>query len=236
MYGEGIFAKTAKAANNGANQQERHSRMQQSTGAADKAVDKAVGEAVNTADNTTDLELVKAFQRRDQEVIARVDARYRELLLSICMNVLGSREDSEECLNDAYMRAWNSIPPDEPRNLRAYLAALCRAAAIDRYRYDRRQKRGGAQSALSLDELGDIVTAQAGTEDEAETAELAAALNRFLAEQSRREQIVFVKRYYFSEPVGQIAAETGCSQSTVYELLAGLRQKLRAALTKEGFL
>ena len=208
----------------------------QSAGAEDKKVSNALGKAVSKTDNTTDLELVKAFRRRDQEVIARVDARYGELLLSICMNVLGSREDSEECLNDAYMRAWNSIPPNEPRNLKAYLAALCRAAAIDRYRHDRRQKRGGAQPALSLDELGDIVTAHAGTVDEAETAELAAALNRFLAEQSRREQIIFVKRYYFSEPVSQIAAETGVSQSTVYELLAGLKQKLRAALTKEGFL
>lgn len=184
----------------------------------------------------TDPELVRAFQQRDQEVIARVDARYGDYLLAVCMNVLGSREDSEECRNDAYMRAWNSIPPDEPDNLKAYLAVLARAAAIDRYRHDRRQKRGGTEKAVSFDELEGIVAESGEVTDEVEASELAAALNRFLAGIGTREQICFVRRYYFSESVAQIVEKTGFSKSTVYELLAGIRVKLQAALKKEGFL
>ena len=152
------------------------------------------------------------------------------------MNVLGSREDSEECLNDAYMRAWNSIPPDEPENLKAYLAKLARAAAIDRYRYDRREKRGGNDRFESLDELEGIVSDGGSVAGEAETAELAATLNRFLARSTQREQICFVRRYYFSETVAQIAANTGIPKSTVHDVLTAMREKLRVALTEEGFL
>ncbi|MBP5729744.1 MAG: hypothetical protein J6X19_00940, partial [Clostridia bacterium] len=100
-----------------------------------------------------DREIVRMFTERDQKAIELVSERYGSYLLSVCENVLGSREDSEECLNDAYMRAWNSIPPNKPDNLKAYMARLARAAAIDRYRYLKREKRGGAEAPEPIDEL-----------------------------------------------------------------------------------
>ncbi len=186
--------------------------------------------------NNSDDALTESFLRRDQQAIEDLHARYGNYLLSVCMNVLGNREDSEECLNDAYMRAWNSIPPNRPADLKRYMSKLARAAAIDRLRYDGRSKRSPDEGIDPLDELGDIITDGRTAADEAETHELAKALDRFLSGCTKREQICFVKRYYFCEPVSQISGETGIPLSTLYDILHTLREKLRSALMKEGFI
>ena len=182
-----------------------------------------------------DREIVRMFTERDQKAIELVSERYGSYLLSVCENVLGSREDSEECLNDAYMRVWNSIPPNRPNNLKAYMARLARAAAIDRYRYLKREKRGGTEAPEPIDELAEILSDGRTTEEEAEADELAAAFDRFLETLPDRERVCFMKRYYFSEPVPRIAAELGVPVSTMYGTLSTILKKLRGSLEKEGF-
>jgi RNA polymerase sigma-70 factor (ECF subfamily) len=182
-----------------------------------------------------DREIVRLFTERDQKAIELVSDRYGSYLLSVCENVLGSREDSEECLNDAYMRAWNSIPPNRPDNLKAYMARLARAAAIDRYRYLKRDKRGGTEVPEPIDELAEVLSGGRTTEEEAEADELAAAFDRFLEALPDRERVCFMKRYYFSEPVPRIAAELGVPVSTMYGTLSTILKKLRGSLEKEGF-
>ena len=194
------------------------------------------GSDTETVKQFTDEEIVGLFLERDQRAIDLVGRRYGSFLLSVCVNVLGSAEDSEECLNDAYLRAWNSIPPNRPDNLKAYMAKLARAAAIDRYRYSNRQKRGGSEETGAIDELEEVLSGGDSPAEEVESGELAAALNRFLSKLPQRDRICFVKRYYFSEPVPRIASEFGVPVSTMYDTLASIRKKLRDSLEREGFI
>ena len=182
-----------------------------------------------------DREILALFRERRAAAPEAAEEKYGGLMFSVALGVLGSREDAEEAVNDALLRAWNSIPPQEPEHLDAYLAKLCRRAAIDRLRRDRAGKRWGGVAEQAIEELADVLPDGKTVEDAVQASELTALLERFLRAQPETVRWVFLRRYWYAEPIVDIARETGFSQSKVKSMLRRTRRALGAYLEKEDF-
>ena len=178
-----------------------------------------------------DQQILEYFFHRDEQALAQTEAKYGKLCHSVAMNILGSREDSEECVNDTYLQAWNTIPPERPALLGAYLCRITRNLAINRYRADRRDKRGGGQTALALEELSECVSDSAAPLSDEVT--LREAINAFLRALPDPARTVFVQRYWYVRPVADIAKELGMNESRVKMILHRTRNRLREHLSKE---
>lgn len=179
-----------------------------------------------------DLHILELYRARDEQAIARTEEKYGRLCHTVAMNILGSREDTEECVNDTWLQAWNAIPPESPTRLGAYLCRITRNLAINRYRADRREKRGMGEVPLALEELAECV---ADSETPlADAVTLRQALDSFLRGLPETARAVFVQRYWYVRPIADIAAEWGMTESRVKMLLHRTRNRLREHLSKEG--
>ncbi|MDD6094831.1 MAG: sigma-70 family RNA polymerase sigma factor [Clostridia bacterium] len=176
-----------------------------------------------------DKDILELYLRRDEEAIKQTSDKYRSYCMKIAMNILGSAEDSEECINDAYLAAWNSIPPKMPQILKAYLGKLTRNISLNRYNLMTAQKRGGGDFALSLDELSDCIA-----DSEKDEEQLAALIDGFLYTQSKKARQIFVRRYFYCDPVAKIAKLFGISESSVKSMLFRTRERLRRYLAENG--
>ena len=183
-----------------------------------------------------DKELISRYWRRDETALGETAEAHGAFCRRLAQNLLGSPEDAEECWSDALLRAWNAIPPERPLRFRAYLAKLTRAAAIDRLRAQRAEKRGGGEYPLILDELAECVSAGESAESALDAKELGEAVSRFLRTLPRRDRELFVRRCFHGEAVGELARQNGLRENTVSVSLRRTRQKLREALQKEGML
>lgn len=183
-----------------------------------------------------DARIVALFLRRDEAALAAVEEQYRGRLLAIARNLLGDEGEAEECLNDALLEAWNRIPPHEPSDwLFAFLARIVRAKALNRVKARSAEKRCAELVSLT-DELAELLRSHEDTESAVEAGELAESVSRYLRDVSEEKRRVFVRRYWYAEPVRQIAARYGISESKVKSLLWRARQELAKHLKKEGFL
>lgn len=189
----------------------------------------------NTADGfLDDRALIALFNARDERAIRVCERQYRSYLLSVAREILDDCQDSEECLNDTLLRAWNAIPPAVPLSLRAYLTQIIRRLAIDRVR---RQGSAGrvAKSALTaLEELEDFLPDRTG-ESESAGESLRGILNRFLGTCSPRQRYIFMSRYFMTRTPDRIAGLLGVSASTVRKELAKMKTRLSSMLQEEGF-
>jgi len=183
-----------------------------------------------------DQHIVELYWARDEEAIRHTADRYGQYCYAIAYNILSVREDSEECVNDTYLDAWNSMPPHRPNVLSAFLGKITRRIAIDRWREGRAQKRGGGEMALALDELSECVASQSDVTREVETLEVAAGVQKFLNTLPDTERRIFVRRYWHMESVASLAARFGYGQSRVKSMLHRTRAKLRRYLEEEGLL
>lgn len=183
------------------------------------------------ARRTEDAEIIGLYLQRDEAAIRRTKERYGRQLAALALRILGNREDAEEAESDTYLRAWNSIPPQRPEHLRAYLAAICRNAALDRLERDRAQKRSAELVALTA-ELESCIP-DAAEERKAEAEEIGRALSAFLRTQPKEARVIFVRRYVLAESVGGIARSLHVSESKVKSSLFRTRNKLRDWLRKE---
>ena len=183
-----------------------------------------------------DQHIVELYWARDEEAIRHTADRYGQYCYAIAYNILSVREDSEECVNDTYLDAWNSMPPHRPNILSAFLGKITRRIAIDRWREGRAQKRGGGEMALALDELSECVASQSDVTREVETLEVAAGVQKFLNTLPDTERRIFVRRYWHMESVASLAARFGYGQSRVKSMLHRTRAKLRRYLEEEGLL
>lgn len=181
-----------------------------------------------------DQGIIDLFFDRSEQAIVETDKKYGGYCYAIAYNILSSREDSEESVNDTYLTAWNTIPPRRPRLLNAFLGKITRHISIDRWRRLRAQKRGGKEMILALEELGECVAAQS-LEAEISQRELARSLNDFLAALPETERNVFLCRYWYMDSIETIAKITGFSQSKVASMLHRSRGKLRKKLSEEGY-
>ena len=183
-----------------------------------------------------DRQIIALYWTRDEDAIARTAEKYGGYCGSIARNILQNEQDAEECLNDAWLGAWNSIPPKKPENLAAYLGRLTRSKAIDRWRALHREKRGGDSVTLALDELSEILPAGEDPERSVLQKELAGSVRRFLAELPTVERNVFLCRYWYFDGVDAISENFGFSRSKTKSMLHRIRKKLQRFLQKEGLL
>lgn len=180
-----------------------------------------------------DGQIIDLYWKRDQRAVRETDGKYGRLLHSIAWNLLRSREDSEECVNDTYLRAWEAIPPARPGAFRIWLGQITRNLSLDRWKSRRAEKRGGGAEVL-LGELEDCLPAPGGPERALEDGELAELLNAFLRGLSREGRAMFLRRYWYGQSVAEVAEALGCGEGKVKSSLFRSRKALRAYLEKEG--
>ena len=172
---------------------------------------------------------------REESAIYHMQQCYGAYCAAVARNVLENDQDVEEVVSDTWLRAWNSIPPERPRHLKLYLARIARNLSFDRFRNQTRQKRGGTETACTLEELAECIGAD-GPELILEAQELKTAVNQFLAPLPRRDRQVFLLRYFYVESAAAIAHRFSIREDHVRTILSRTRKKLRIYLIKEGFL
>lgn len=182
-----------------------------------------------------DEAIVALYWARDDTAISETASKYGAYLLRIAQRLVRQARDSEECVNDTYLGAWNAMPPQRPSVLQTFLGKLTRRIAIDRFRKDTAQKRGGWSLPLSLNELGACVPSQLSVEDAAELHRLRDVVNSFIGTLPKEKRRAFLLRYWYAYPVQEIAALFGWSASKTSNLLLRLRHALRDRLIEEGF-
>lgn len=183
-----------------------------------------------------DSRIIALLQKRDEQALTEIRAAFGGLCFRIAENMLGSRQDAEECVSDMLLAAWNSIPPHQPESLEAFLVTLVRRAAMDRLKAKSSLKRGGHEYALALDELAEVIPSPHSVEQTVELHELTAALTKWLRTLEPLPQRIFMQRYYLAESVRTIAAENNLRVSAVKMTLHRTRKKLKAYLREEGLL
>lgn len=181
-----------------------------------------------------DSAIIDLYWSRDQRAIAETAGKYGSFLHSLVWNILRSRSDAEECVNDTYLRAWNAIPPARPAAFRAWLGRIARNLSLDRWKQARAQKRGGDGMEVLLGELDACVPAPHGTEAALEDRELAALISAFLRKLPAESRIIFLRRYWYGQELRDIAGGLGCGQGKVKSSLFRTRKALRAYLEQEG--
>ena len=182
----------------------------------------------------TDEEIISLYFDRSEEAIAATQRKYDSYCRTIVGRILGSARDAEEIISDTWLKAWLSIPPNRPRDLKLYLAKIGRNLALNRLRDGRAAKRGEAADAV-LEELREVL-GENTTEETVNAKELQTAVNRFLRQLPERECNIFIRRCFYAESAEEIAARYGLRPNTVTVSLHRTRKKLREYLVKEGYL
>ena len=178
-----------------------------------------------------DAGIVKLYIERSESAISETAEKYGAYCMSVANGIVDSRQDAEECVNDAYLRVWNSIPPDNPENLKAYLTRIVRNIAVDKYRRGAAKKRPSV--AAAFDELESVIP-DGDSELLTDKIALRDALNRFMFSLSPRERIIFMRRYFYMDETKSIARRLTTTDTSVRVTLSKLRRKLKAFLEKEG--
>lgn len=168
-------------------------------------------------------------------IIGELDRKYGRLARRLAMNILGDRSDAEECVNDAYLAVWSTIPPQLPTSLGGYFCRIARNIAAKRYRANAAQKRNSFYDA-ALDELAECLAAPGGPESTLDAKELTAAIDRFLDGVSETDRVLFLRRYWFGDDLASVAARAGMSPRRASVRLFRIREKLKQYLIKEGLL
>jgi RNA polymerase sigma-70 factor (ECF subfamily) len=180
-----------------------------------------------------DIKIVDLYWQRDETAITATKEKYGAYLLRIAFNIVSHLSDSEECVNDTYFGAWNSMPPHKPTVLQTYLGKLTRRIAIDRYRKNTSAKRGSSETELLLDELEECLPAQSSVEQEMESRRLSVAINNFIRTLSREKRRTFIFRYWYSLSIKEISTLTGFSETKTANMLSRTRGALKSYLEKE---
>ncbi len=182
-----------------------------------------------------DKDIIALFFERSERAIEQTASKYEAYCNTIAFNILADAEDAEECVQDSYLRLWNTIPPQRPNCLRSFLGKITRNLALDRWDREKALKRGGGELPLALDELAECVAGAEQPEAAFDRASLTAAINAFLAELTPAARQVFVRRYWYLDSVRAIAEKTGGTEGSVKTSLSRSRAALRERLEKEGF-
>lgn len=180
-------------------------------------------------------EILACLLSRDERGLQAAQACYGARLTALARRITGS-ETAEECVNDALLAAWNAIPPLRPRSLYAYLCRLTRNAALNRFAAQSAQKRGGTETALSLDELAECLPGSDSPAHALEAGALSEAISHFLRTQPARARNVFLARYFYALSVREIALRFSMPENTVKTTLHRTRLRLRAYLEQEDYL
>ena len=183
-----------------------------------------------------DHQIVELYWQKNADAISETSNKYGGYCFAIADHILNNTEDSEECVNDTWLHVWNAIPPQKPNVLRMFLAKITRNLSVNRFKARSAEKRGGGEILLVLDELADCLAGETDVEREYEGRELEQCIRRFVRGLPERDGNVFVRRYFFTEPVAAVAERYGLTENNVMVILSRTRKKLRLNLAKEGYL
>ena len=183
-----------------------------------------------------DHQIIELYWQKNADAISETASKYVAYCFTIAYHILHSVEDSEECVNDTWLHAWNAMPPQWPNVLRMFLARITRNLSVNRFNTRSAEKRGGGEINLVLDELSDCLASGADVEAEYEVRELEQCIRRFVRELPERDGNVFVRRYFFTEPVAAIAGRYDLTENHVAVILSRTRKRLKVKLAKEGYL
>ena len=181
-----------------------------------------------------DQQIIDLFWERSESAITAATEKYGPYCRKIAENILESKEDAEECVNDTWLLAWKNIPPDRPARLAAYLGKITRNLSLNRVKYHATQKRGSGRTELVLSELEDCIPAPNSVEKEMDDRFLKDAIERYLCALPAEKRRIFILRYWYMMPVKEIAKACGMSQSKIASLLFRMRKELKVHLEKEG--
>ena len=181
-----------------------------------------------------DEQIVELYWQRSDQAIGETSRKYGRYCHAIAVNICGSPEDAEECVNDTWLRAWNRMPDQRPRVLSAFLGRITRNLAIDRVKARSRDKRGGGEAALILDELAECVPGGTEPERSLEQKELEEAVGRFVALLPEAEKRLFVLRYWYAASMDEMAGRLSLTRGQVAGRLFRTRRKLQNYLKEEG--
>lgn len=181
-----------------------------------------------------DKKIIELYLKRDEHAILATSKKYGKYCSAIAMNILGNSEDTEECVSDAYLKIWNSIPPNRPSTLSAFLGKITRNLAFNRCRYLMAEKRGSGRFNAVLDELEDCVSGS-DMDEQLDMRELANAISDFLLTLPSRNRNIFVCRYWYADELDGIAKQFKISKENTSVILARTRAKLRTYLSERGF-
>lgn len=181
-----------------------------------------------------DREIVELYWQRSERAIFETAKKYSQYCRIVAYNILGNSQDSEECVNDTWLAAWNSMPSNRPNRLNPYLTKITRNFALQKIVYRTAKKRGGGEVELALEELDDCVPSGYCIEKELEEKALSEAINRFVDRLPDEEQLAFIGRYWFLASEREIARKQGCSRSKINGMLKHTREKLKTYLLQEG--
>ena len=178
-----------------------------------------------------DAEIIDLLFKRDQQAIRELDTKYGKACYRLSYNIVNDRQDAEECVNDAWLGAWNSIPPQRPDPLRAYICRIVRNLSLKKLRANSALKRS-SRFEVSLSELEDCISAHS-LDEQLAAGELSAQINAFLAALRRDDRVMFVRRYWFAQPLSEIADAFGTTENNISVRLGRIRRKLHTYLERK---
>lgn len=180
-----------------------------------------------------DEKIIELFFARSEEAIQQTDTVYGKRLLKLADNIARNTQDAEECVNDTYLKTWDTIPPQRPRYFYAFLARLCRNVALDKLDWNNAIKRKA--EVVSLTEEMEMCIPDLARDREMEAKELGNLLDAFLRTQTKENQMVFLRRYWFADSIAEISQRYGITESAVQMRLSRTKARLSSYLEKEGF-
>ena len=181
-----------------------------------------------------DNKIIELYWQRNEDAIKETKTKYGRYCYSIAHNILHCREDAEECENDTYLEAWQSMPPERPSILQGFLGMISRRISLDKWRKNNAAKRGGGEVALSFDELEECIPSGKSIDDEIATESLAKLISAFLESLPELEGNVFLRRYFYFDSINDICRRYSFGQSKVKMMLKRTREKLLTKLAEEG--
>ena len=187
---------------------------------------------IQAEEYTSDTYITELFWERQSEAVYEADKKYRKLLLSAIVSILKNDKDAEECLNDVYLKIWESIPPNRPNSFRAYALKIARNTAMSIFRVNNAQKRAHKWKTVSFDNVSSVLFENYDADIE-NSQKIGEIINRYLDSIDERKMYIFMNRYYFNKPISEIAKKLHCSQSTVHKEIKKIKTELREKL-KEG--
>ena len=183
-----------------------------------------------------DLEIIELYFCRDEKALTETARKYGNYCYTVAFSVLNSMEDSKETVNDTYLELWNTIPPERPTVLSAFIGKITRRLAIGRWRKNTAVKRGGGEFEATLDELSECISDNANVEKIVEGKLIVSTINEFLKKLPDTERNVFICRYWYADSVKSVAKQFGFSESKVKSMLMRTRTKLKQKLAEEELL
>lgn len=182
-----------------------------------------------------DSKIIELFFDRSEEAITELSKKYGQVCKSVAENILNNQLDSEECVNDAFLAVWNTIPPQKPEHLLSYVCRIVRNLAVKKYHANTAQKRNSIYD-VAIDEIKECFPSSALVEDEIESSDTAKAIDCFLESMDKQSRILFVRRYYYSDSIEDLAGLFRTSKHNISVRLSRIRKNLKKYLIKEGVL